>query len=236
MSRQRHGLWLTCVLALALISPARVRGWAYQSGGLEPQRWAGPLSISIPPTNVDLDGDGLGETVSLAGGRAEIRSGLRAAWASPSTWEVRQAVVADLNRDGQPEALLLVWRPFQPWPIDRYLVRPGRIAGFHDAAGRSCHLILVGWERGGYREVWAGSAMADPFLAVAAADLDGDGRQELVALESDYADRPGVSARALSAWEWNGFGFTLLARAKGPFRQLVVAAAADGRVTILTQE
>jgi FG-GAP-like repeat len=248
--RLKGGLWLLCLLALAQVSPAHLRAWAFAGDSLQPLTLAGPPSVVHPAVEADLDGDGRPESVRLSDGRAEIISGGTVVWQSPAAWQaphssteewrgagrVSQAAIADLNRDGQPEVALLVRRPFQPWPMDSYLPHPGRIADFHDAAGFSCHVILIGWGRQGYQEVWAGSAMSEPFLAFAAADLDGDGREELAALESDYADPPGAPARSLSVWEWNGFGFTLLARTPGPFRQMAVIVTPSGQPAIVTQE
>ena len=99
----------------------------------------------------------------------------------------------------------------------------------------SCHLILIGWQRGTYRELWAGSALADPLRDFTAADLDGDGWQELVALEGRYADPVSVPAHALTAWEWNGFGFTLLARQSGAFREVSAVTASEGQPILLLQ-
>jgi hypothetical protein len=216
------------LLALSLLSPARLETWSYAAGQF--QRATLPVQgHRLTPTDqADLDGDGVAEHLALSDGHASIISSDRPAWTSPDGWQVAQASFTDLNHDGLPEVTLLVWRSFQPWPIDRYLPHGGRIQDFHNPDGMSCHLILIGWQRGAMRELWAGSAMADPVQSFAAADLDGDGRQELLALESRYEDPGDAPSRALTAWEWNGFGFTLLARHPGRFRDFaVLQQAAD---------
>ena len=125
-------------------------------------------------------------------------------------WEVASAALADVTGDGAPEWVLLVWRPWRDWPIQRWSSLPSPIAGFRDAAGRSCHLILLDPATG--REVWAGSALPAPFLALATEDADGDGRNEVVTLEGTYAaGRPGPATH-IDIWRWNGFGFTLAER------------------------
>jgi hypothetical protein len=128
-------------------------------------------------------------------------------------WTVSDALTTDLNHDGKKEATLVVWRAFEPWPIDAYIPFPGRIDGFHNREGRSCHLILISERGGEYDELWAGSALADPIHQIAVADLDGDGWQELIALEGRYDDRLQTNT-AITVWEWNGFGFSL--RHRGP--------------------
>jgi hypothetical protein len=66
-----------------------------------------------------------------------------------------------------------------------------------------------------------------------AADLDGDGRQELVTLEGEY-DQPRWSRKTIGVWEWNGFGFTLRARsADSGFTRVAVLRQPDGRDAVL---
>ena len=136
-------------------------------------------------------------------------------WRSGETWKVREAISADLNRDGRNELIMVVWRPFKPWPIDSVMPHSGRINEFHDNRGNSCHLILVGWDGHEYRELWAGSSLIDPVFNIRAADLDADGNLELVAIEGRY-DSLNKTGN-LTVWDWNGFGFRLRDRVKGSF-------------------
>jgi hypothetical protein len=196
--------------ALALLSPVSLRSWSVAGEAFVPRPLTAPARAASMPAQADLDGDGSPETLDLISGGLTIVSNGRPGWQSPSGWFVRQAAFTDLNRDGKTEVTLLVWREFSPWPTDRLLPHGGRIDSFHDDSGRSCHLILIGSDgAGGFREIWAGSALADPITSYAAMDLDQDGLQELLTLENRYTDDPGQSSgRSLKVWEWNGFGFT----------------------------
>ncbi len=230
----RRTLILLAVAALTLVAPASIHAWQWVDAALKPV----PMPTSAQPAVVlvqaDFDGDGLPETLALsADGRASIQSGSRRRWQSPPQWRVRQALVADLNHDGQPEAVLLVWRPFQPWPVDAWLPSDGRINSFHDARGMSCQIILIGWYQNEFRERWAGSALAEPVIRLAAADLDGDGKQLLVTLESEYNDPASAPARRLKIWDWNGFGFSVVYKMEGPFSQMQVVHAPYGPILIL---
>ncbi len=169
-----------------------------------------PAYPFVPDLESDLDSDGKSEQVVIQAGRATIKTPDQVVWTSPPEWKIRMAQITDLNRDGQPEITLLVWRPFSPWPVDAWLPQGGRIEDFHDADYQSCHIILFGWAGDKYRELWAGSALAEPILAFYAADWNGDGRQELATVETEY-DRPS-QARAIALWEWNGFGFNIVNR------------------------
>jgi|WetSurMetagenome_2_1015567.scaffolds.fasta_scaffold89495_2 hypothetical protein len=180
----------------------------------EPGGWAAgsprPAQPVIPTRESDLNTDGLVEQFKLESGRVSITHGGDPVWTSPPDWNVFDAQIADLNRDGRPEVVMALWREFRPWPVDSWLPSGGRIAGFHDAQNRSCHIILWGWGDTRYRELWAGSAMAEPVIAFSASDWNNDGRDELMTVESSY-ESP-AQGRAIALWEWNGFGFTLLGR------------------------
>lgn len=128
----------------------------------------------------------------------------------PAEWQILDARYTDITGDGAPECVLLVWRPWRDWPIMRWMQGTSPIAANRDADGYSAHIILtVPDARHGYRELWAGSALAVPILAIASGDVDGDQRQELVALEGDYETGRAGPARQVAVWRWNGFGFTL---------------------------
>jgi hypothetical protein len=238
--RATIGLLLLAVLALGSTSPVVLRAWSLDSNQLT-QTDLPAQARPIPPTlSADLDGSGLGdsnslaEEVILAGGRAMIQRSGHALWQSPAGWQVVQAEVSDLDHDNRPEVTLLVWRAFQPWPVDRFMPAGGRINSFHNPAGLSCHLILIGWRRGAFGELWAGSALAEPVKSFSVLDINQDGRQELLTLAGDYARPAAAPGRFLSAWEWNGFGFGLLSHVSTPATRLLPLSLADGRTIILT--
>jgi hypothetical protein len=225
-------LWLTLGMLLQ-VSPAPLRALDLGPAGLIPTSIPAGIAPITPFTQPDLDGNRTPETLALTGGRLSIISSGEIVWQSPQAWQIVQAAISDLNHDGLPEVTLLLWRPFRPWPVDQWLPNGGRIAEFHNAEGQSCHIILVGWTRGGYHELWAGSAMADPITFFAAADLNGNNNQELVALEGLYTDPQSAPARTLKVWEWNGFGFTVVSSMDGAFSKMTLVQANNGHILIL---
>ena len=220
-------------MSLSLTSPIPLHAWDLESTHLV--RSSIPAGIKPTPVQMDedLDENGAPEHLVLTSGHLKITTADKVVWQSPEEWNVVQAEFTDLNRDGAMEATLLVWRPFHPWPVDQWLPHGGRIAGFHDADGYSCQIILVGWGDGQYREKWAGSALVDPVTSFAVADLDQDGTQELVTLENEYADPRSAPARDLIIWKWNGFGFTIVSKINGTFSKMALVQANDGRTLIL---
>jgi hypothetical protein len=228
--------WLIILLTLGVllqVSPASLRALHLGSEGLSPISIPSEVKSVIPITQADLDANDNPETVIVTDGRLSINSKDGIVWQSPPEWQVLQVAISDLNHDGNPEVALLLWRPFRPWPVDQWLPNGGRISGFHNSQGLSCHIILVGWTRGGYHELWAGSAMADPITSFATADLDGDSIQELVALEGRYSDPRSAPAGTLKVWKWNGFGFTVVSSLDGIFNKMGLVQAKNGAILIL---
>jgi hypothetical protein len=229
--------WLffgTLSLALLLqITPVQPRARMFHDGTLTDVPIPAGVTLQAPRMQADLDQDGALEIIELEAGEARILSSSTEAWHSPPGWQVAQAEMTDLDRDGAPELALLVWRPFRPWPVDQWLPEGGRISTFHDASGDSCQIILIGWRKGSYRELWAGSALAEPVRSFAAADLDGDGRQELITLDGRYSEPRSAPARQLKVWEWNGFGFSNVYRLDGRFTTLTVMDSPDGEKLLL---
>jgi len=216
--------FMIAALSLLLPAPARLHVFAEDQNSLTSGKVAQIVGATSRVTEIetaDFDQDGQKECLVLNQARGEITDCHgKVLWSSPDDWQVQQIQVGDLNRDGLPEAVLLVWRPFRPWPIDAFLPAGGRIEEFHDRDQRSCHVILIGWTHGGYNELWAGSALIQPVTQLRLVDLNGDGQQEMVALEEDY-DHP-ERGGFLTVWRWNGFGFSLAGQDRHRYFQVQV--------------
>ncbi len=236
---KRSPLLLLGVFAfLVCVSPPSLQAWQFDQGTLRPVSLNGSFKAFPSSSHADFNQDGQAERIDLSDYQVSIYAHSEFSiplWSSPEDWQVQQALIADLNHDNQPELVLLIWRPFQPWPIDSFLPHGGRIETHQNRAGMSCHLVLIGWRSGQFVESWAGSALARPLGSIAAADLDGDGKQELITLESRYNDPGFQPARSMAVWRWNGFGFDLLARREGSYHSLAVVTSAQQTTLLLTQ-
>jgi len=224
-------LIILSAMASALLSVQSLSGWL----------WNGVALIEQPVKNVAHavflpEDKSLGKVQdcfkfvenSLAVRRCDKSSEMHQ-WRSPDSWRVQEVFYSDLNRDGTREFAILVWRSFQPWPIDKYLPLGGRINSHQDSHGMSCHLILIGWDGQEYRELWAGSALAAPLTEIQFGDVDGDQYMELLAIENEY---DGLGSGNLVVWKWQGFGFTLLDRVEGKFRNYSINQTKNGLMII----
>jgi hypothetical protein len=153
--------------------------------------------------SIDLTGDGVPEIVRVQGGTAEIIQEGRPVWRSPPEWKIRDLALGDPNGDGRYEALLAI-----------------------DRAQGASQPFVIGYRGGLYRQLWGGSPVSDPILEVELADLDGDGMQEMVTIES----AAGGSLRDVAVWRWHGWGFSLVWRSPpGNYHDLIVLPPTDGQ-------
>jgi hypothetical protein len=204
-------LMLICVLSLLAAQPAAVQSYAWSESGLERVLFRDAGKVSSPAGNLDLNKDGLPERVQAQAGMVSVQQGDQIVWASPAGWRVLKAQAADLNNDGEAELALLVSRLSQELPINDYVAVPWEHPAYTDEEGFTYHLILIGGAHEGVGELWAGSGLVRPMADIFTADLDGDGRSELVGVERALPGDSG-GCGAVSVWRWTGFTFSLLDR------------------------
>jgi Bacterial capsule synthesis protein PGA_cap len=193
---------------LARIVPPERLGFACFDGACE-RVDAPPDSRSGAFTSgaIDLTGDGRPEIVRRDGDAVEILQAGRSVWRSPSDWVVRDVALGDPNNDGRFEALLAVDKSSNTGIA---ISQP----------------FVIGYRNGIYRDLWGGSPVEDPILEVELGDVDGDGLEELVAIEAPTND----SARYLTVWRWHGWGFSLVWRGPpGAYHDLLLLPAEDGQ-------
>jgi hypothetical protein len=155
---------------------------------------------------IDLTGDGHSEIIQRQGQSLEIYQDGQSVWHSPLDWRVLDLSLGDPNEDGRYEVMLAIEKV--------------------DLVGKlTYHPFIVGYRGGEYRLLWGGSAVSNPLFEVELGDLDGDGRDELSAIE---ASENGAS-RYVTVWRWNGWGFSLHWRsAAGEYHDLTILPAEGG--------
>ncbi len=99
----------------------------------------------------------------------------------------------------------------------------------------SSHIILIGWKKDHWGELWAGSALARPVRSFFAVDLNNDGIQELITREGRYQDTDPSHASTLAVWRWNGFGFDLVSRVEKQSQRFTVIMDVERNCLLLLQ-
>lgn len=167
----------------------------------------------------DLTGDGIPEHVRRIRERVIVYEGDREVWRSPEEWRVVDLALGDPNDDGRSELMLALWKP----GLDGL----ESASGWEEGTPRS-RPFIVGYRGGVYRTLWGGSAVTYPIHEVELGDVDGDRVEELVVVEA-LGDGP--SKRAVSVWQWHGWGFSNVWRSQpGPYSDLRLGP--DGAVYI----
>ena len=174
----------------------------------------GPAPINRPirpteerPTQADTTTLDQRTTIVLESGSLTVLHRDEEAWASDTSWDVRESLVADLNNDDQQEVALALWKPFRPDPPVFYDAF-GFPAPWEEGSLRN-HLFVYTWRDREWSPLWCSSPIADPISDLMLGDIDGDGANELVALETAYGESLDAPARQVTVWRWNGWGFTL---------------------------
>ena len=175
-------------------------------------------------------------TLVLEGGSLTVLYRDEEAWTSDPSWDIRELLVADLNNDDEQEVALVLWKPFRPDPPVFYDAF-GFPAPWEEGSLRN-HLFIYTWRDGERLPLWCSSPIADPISDLTLGDVDGDGANELVALEGSYGDGLDAPAHQVSVWRWNGWGFTLQWRSPaGAYANLTLQdVTADGVLDILVQD
>ncbi len=167
-----------------------------------------PARRLVEDRDFDLDRDGATEHYALRDGRLTVsldplaagsRSGAGGViWQTPEDWWVEYFLLGDADNDGTPDLNLSVWKAgsfglCRPFWVER-----------DDPTVRN-HLFIFDLVGGRMKAVWQSSNLDRPNLDLALEDLDGDGQNELVTLEGSYSD---PQRRQITAWKWNGWGFS----------------------------
>jgi hypothetical protein len=146
-------------------------------------------------------------TLVLESGSLTVLHRDQEVWSSDPTWDVRQLLVGDVDNGDQQEVALVLWKPYHREPSIMF-------DSFHfespwEEGSLRNHLFVYGWGEDGWQPLWCSSPIADPIHEMAVGDVDGDGGNELVVLEGNYADTPDAPAGHLAVWRWTGWGFSL---------------------------
>ncbi len=156
----------------------------------------------------DLDGTGTAETLDLGARRLTITDeAAGVTYESPEDWQVSDVLVADLNLDGKPEVISLVWKRGSYGSVRPFWVT-------EDDDTLSQHLFIHQWVDGGLKPLWMSSKMPVEAVAVELTALTaGSGTDDLQGAGSSI-DRPALrildTKNRQTTWAWLSWGLKLV--------------------------
>lgn len=194
--RQKR-LWIAVITALAAAA-AGVGLWLY--GAFLP----GWITWNSAELSCDLGDDGTEETVLLKNRRVHISRGEESLYSTPLLWRVSDVFTEDLDRDGNTEFIMIVWKHgsygnHKPFWVER------------DTPAFSQHIFVFTMREAEVRSVWMSSDIGSN---AERAEFDEDGHLRL--WYTDGYER---------IWAWEDWGFKLYGEKSD--EKLTLIAAGD---------
>lgn len=162
----------------------------------------------------DLDKDTKQEEYVLENGLLKIVQGEKIIWESTSEWWVDDFVLADSNNDEVMDVNLSVWKSGDFGSSKPFWVKE------NDMSIKN-HFFVLDFVDGKIKPIWQSSNLDTPNCEFKIADVDDDGKNDLVVIEGDYSQKPICSGDHVAVWKWNDWGFSNEWRSdNGKFRNL----------------
>lgn len=158
-------------------------------------------SIISRQEEADLDNNSISENYILENGRLTISENLKIVWQSPGEWWVDNFILADSNNDGIADINLSLWKAGNFGSSKPFWVKE------NDMSVKN-HFFVLDFINGTVKQVWGSSNLAEPNCEFQIADVDNDGKNELIVIEGDYSQKPKCSGNYVAAWKWNDWGFS----------------------------
>jgi len=149
----------------------------------------------------DLDNDSVFENYDLENGKLTITENEKMIWQSPSNWWIDDFVLADSNNDGTVDVNLSLWKSGSFGKSKPFWVKE------NDMSVKN-HFFILDFSGGSIKQVWGSSNLTKPNCEFKIADVDNDGRNDLIVVEGDYLQKPKCNGDYVAVWKWNGWGFS----------------------------
>jgi poly-gamma-glutamate synthesis protein (capsule biosynthesis protein) len=164
----------------------------------------------------DLDKNSIQEIYTLENGRLSVTENSKIIWQSPTDWWLDDFVLADSNNDGIADINLSLWKTGNFGTSKPFWVEE------NDMSIKN-HFFIFDLINGTMKMVWGSSNLEAPNCQFKIADVDNDGKNDLVVIEGNYSPELICKGNYLAVWQWNGWGFANEWRSeKGNFSNLEI--------------
>jgi len=144
----------------------------------------------------DLDNDSIQEIYTLENGRLTITENAENIWQSPARWWIDDFILADSNNDGVLDINISLWK---------------------DEVSVKNHFFIFDFVNGTIKPIWRSSNLKASICEFKVADLDGDGKNDLVVTQGDYSQKPNCKGNYVAVWKWDEQGFSNEWRSQTPY-------------------
>ena len=174
----------------------------------------------------DLDNNSVSENYDLENGNLTIMENEKMIWQSQSNWWIDNFILADSNNDGVVDINLSLWKSGSFGTSKPFWVKE------NDMSVKN-HFFVLDFSGGAIKQVWGSSNLTEPNCEFKIADVDNDGKNDLVVVEGDYSQKPKCAGNYVAVWKWNDWGFSNEWRSKkGIFANLEIEKI-DGKSYIV---
>jgi len=150
----------------------------------------------------DLDNDSIFENYNLENGKLIITENKKTIWQSPSNWWIDDFVIADSNNDGVLDINLSLWKAGNFGSSKPFWITENEMSVKN-------HFFVLDFIDNKVKQIWCSSNLSNPNCEFKIADINNDGKNELIVIEGDYSQRPKYKCNGnyVAIWKWNNWGF-----------------------------
>jgi len=184
-------------------------------------------NILVKQKRVDLDNNLEFENYHLENGKLTITENEKMIWQSPDNWWIDNFILADSNNDGVVDINLSLWKSGSFGSSKPFWVKE------NDVSVKN-HFFVLNFTEGKVNQVWGSSNLTEPNCDFKIADVDSDGKNDLVVIEGDYSQKSKCEGNYIAIWKWNDWGFSNEWRSdKGNFSNLEIVNIGNNGVEIV---
>ncbi len=151
--------------------------------------------------HADLDNNSIEETYILENGRLTISENSKIVWQSPIEWWIDNFVLADSNNDKIADINLSLWKAGNFGSSKPFWIKE------NDMSIKN-HFFTLDFTNEAVKQIWGSSNLVEPNCEFQIADVDNDGKNDLIVIEGDYSQTPKCKGDYVAVWKWNDWGFS----------------------------